>query len=181
MNVIEALKSIKKIFTDNKIPYCLIGGFAVSIYGKPRFSEDIDFLVIYDDEGKRKLIDYLTGNNIEHNYRSSDLFEPIGDLLELKLSGIIVQTIRGRYKWEKEILDNSVEYELEPQLSIKVVKPEDLLILKLKAGGTLDLIDVNNIYQVQKDSLNIEYLVGRIEQLNLKLIAQTTMLSEILT
>lgn len=39
---IKLIKRIAKILSANKIPYMIIGGQAVLIYGEPRITRDID-------------------------------------------------------------------------------------------------------------------------------------------
>lgn len=41
----ELLAEIAKILKDLKIPYAVTGGFAVSVWGKPRYTADIDIVV----------------------------------------------------------------------------------------------------------------------------------------
>jgi Na+/glutamate symporter len=41
----ELLKKIAKILDDLKIPYAVTGGFAVSIWGIPRYTADIDIII----------------------------------------------------------------------------------------------------------------------------------------
>jgi hypothetical protein len=41
----KLLLKITKILEDLKIPYAVTGGFAVAVWGKPRFTADIDIIV----------------------------------------------------------------------------------------------------------------------------------------
>ncbi len=46
----EDFRDFIKCLNKNEDQYLLIGGRAVGIYGNPRATKDIDFLVAYDDE-----------------------------------------------------------------------------------------------------------------------------------
>ncbi|MCX6724089.1 MAG: hypothetical protein NT155_02865 [Candidatus Staskawiczbacteria bacterium] len=45
MNPEELLAEIAKILKDLKISYAITGGFAVSVWGRPRYTADIDIVV----------------------------------------------------------------------------------------------------------------------------------------
>ncbi len=55
----KSLKShlikICEIFNRNKVKYILIGGFAVILYGFPRITEDIDFMIENSDENIERI------------------------------------------------------------------------------------------------------------------------------
>ena len=48
-SLLEQLKEILDTFKANDIPYALCGGIAVNVYGHPRTTKDIDFLVLEED------------------------------------------------------------------------------------------------------------------------------------
>ena len=50
------LESLVKCLTPEKINYVILGGVALSIYGEPRFTADIDVNVILD---KGKIGEFL--------------------------------------------------------------------------------------------------------------------------
>ena len=45
MEIEDLLKKIAEIFDELKIPYAITGGMAVSVWGRPRFTADIDIIV----------------------------------------------------------------------------------------------------------------------------------------
>jgi len=51
----EDFKDFIKFLNSNEVEYLLIGGWAVSIYGNPRLTKDIDFLISSKDENIDKL------------------------------------------------------------------------------------------------------------------------------
>ena len=50
--LIETLKKISNIFMRNNFDFCIAGGWAVSIWGTPRATEDIDLLLMIKEEQK---------------------------------------------------------------------------------------------------------------------------------
>ena len=46
----EDFKEFIQCLNNNNVKYLLLGGWAVGIYGHPRATKDIDFLVSNDDD-----------------------------------------------------------------------------------------------------------------------------------
>jgi hypothetical protein len=51
----EDFKDFIQSLNSNDVRYLLIGGWAVGLYGNPRATKDIDFLVSIDSENLEKL------------------------------------------------------------------------------------------------------------------------------
>lgn len=51
----EDFKDFIKFLNEYKVRYLLVGGWAVGIYGNPRATKDIDFLISIDDENIENL------------------------------------------------------------------------------------------------------------------------------
>ena len=45
----EDFKDFIKFLNEHNVRYLLLGGWAVGIYGNPRATKDIDFLIAIDD------------------------------------------------------------------------------------------------------------------------------------
>ncbi len=53
----EDFKDFIKFLNENKVRYLLIEGWAVGIYGNPRATKDIGFLIARDDDNIGKPLD----------------------------------------------------------------------------------------------------------------------------
>ncbi len=51
----EDFKDFINFLNDNNVCYLLVGGWAVGIYGSPRATKDIDFLIANDEKNLKKL------------------------------------------------------------------------------------------------------------------------------
>ncbi len=51
----DDFKEFIQFLNEHKVHYLLIGGWAVGLYGNPRATKDIDFLIAIDDENIRQL------------------------------------------------------------------------------------------------------------------------------
>ena len=51
----EDFKEFIGFLNVNNVKYLLVGGWAVGLYGHPRATKDIDFLISVDDDNLKKL------------------------------------------------------------------------------------------------------------------------------
>ena len=56
MNIFEEFKRLVLKLEKQKVRYALVGGVAMAFYAEPRFTRDIDILVISDDFDKTESI-----------------------------------------------------------------------------------------------------------------------------
>jgi len=164
----ELLIKIAKIFQDLKIPYAITGGFAISIWGKPRSTADIDVICELTFQNIPPLAKALL--SIDKNVYLSQ--EAMRDALERKgeFNFIHPQTglkvdfwvrnskadIYGKLKLERAIakkIDNQ---------KIFFVSPEDLILSKLswyrESESSRHLEDIKTILANSKLKLDLNYI-----------------------
>jgi len=144
------------------IPYCLVGGYAVSAYGVPRETGDIDVLVLIEQEPE-SVLRQLRERGLEASLIKSELLDPVGDIITIDL-GFPVQLIFAKYKYQRDAVQNAVtiNYEGRP---LRIAAPEDLILMKLKAAGPLDLSDAEYILQSSPAKIDLELLVSKAREL----------------
>jgi len=145
----RVLKIVADNLVENDIPYALIGAFAMSLYGLPRFTADIDLLT----EGRfRPLISSMMerlGYTCFQMTKSFAQFESELGVLG-KIDFMFVNTKDGQV-----ILKRRIVVEDELLGDHPVIQPTDFIILKLMAiandpariskdeGDILDVLKVN--------------------------------------
>ena len=142
----EDFKEFIQCLNSNNVKYLLVGGWAVGLYGHPRATKDIDFLIFKDKSNLEKLekalndfgappvdIDYLSekGNIIRIGV------PPIGIDIINDASGI---DIKGCYPRKVTIMVENIE--------ISLISKEDLIINKKSAGRLSDLADVEKLEKI---------------------------------
>lgn len=154
--MVSALLEVAKLLESLGIAYCLIGGYAVAVHGVPRHTADLDLLVELTEDQLARLFEELERRRIRYQYRRSSLDDPVGDVLSLELE-LPVQLIRAKWKHESSAIARAIEiaYHGAP---IRVAAAEDLIVLKLRAGGPLDLYDVENILASKGTDLDYDLL-----------------------
>ncbi len=143
--VIEKLVSS---FEKDNILYAFIGGLALGLWGVGRSTVDIDILVSRDDMGKVDRI--MTELGYECRFRSENVSQYISPL---KVFGE-VDFLHAFREASMEMLENAEEKTaFNNTLKIKVVRPEDLIGLKLQAIK-------NNPERDEQDTADIEMLIS---------------------
>lgn len=144
--VFEPIKSISELITVSENKGILIGGIAASILGKPRFTADVDVLILLqksDIAGFIKqaiscgLIPRITGVT-EFALKNKVI------LLKHKNTGINIDIAIGLLPFEQEVVNRSKMFNLEG-IKIHLPTPEDLIILKAIAHRPIDIEDIRMI------------------------------------
>jgi Nucleotidyl transferase AbiEii toxin, Type IV TA system len=131
--------------------YALIGALAVSARGKPRATQDIDILLSSDlsyfKESLNQLASQLEGRC---EIRKGDPDDPISYLARIydRQEHAVVDFLKAKWKWEEEMIQAAEPVVYEGKIGIPVVRTEDLLVLKLRAGSPQDLLDAGELFKV---------------------------------
>ncbi|MFO0701343.1 MAG: hypothetical protein U0236_19145 [Nitrospira sp.] len=146
--------------------YALIGGFAVSAWGVARATQDIDLAVALGPSEPQALAAYL-----EATYEPGDIDDPLRGVFRLTLAcegqSVPVQLILLPSKW-MDIAFRGVETVKALGCSVPVVSWQALVLLKLYAGGPVDLQDARSIVAVRNPNvLEREDLLAQAEAVGL--------------
>lgn len=133
-------------FRDQGVSYALIGGYAVGLWGVPRGTVDMDFLVPMDDMEKVKAI--MASLGYETYFSSENVTQfvsPVTSFGEIDFLHAFREASLG-------MLERAVERSIFGNgLTIKVLIPEDLIGLKVQALSNderreaLDMHDIKTL------------------------------------
>ncbi len=130
--------------------YALVGGFAVSVWGTPRATQDIDLAVALGAADPNRL-----AGQLKASYQSGDPDDPLQGVFRLETrigeEAVPIQLIVLRPKWA-EIVFRQVERVRVLDCQVPVVTWQALVLLKLYAGGPVDLQDARGILAVRQPS-----------------------------
>jgi len=128
-----------------KIPYMIIGGQAVLLYGEPRLTRDIDVTLGVD---VNRLADLLT---LADDLSLAPLVDPESftrDTMVLPCqdatTGIRVDFIFSHSPYEQQAIRRAVAVTIE-HTAIRFASAEDLIVHKMLANRPRDLEDVSNV------------------------------------
>jgi predicted nucleotidyltransferase len=163
-------KLIKKISLNldkDKIPYMIIGGQAVLLYGTPRLTRDIDITLGIDTD-KFSLIEKICKNlglkilpeNPEDFVRDTKVLPVEETKLKIRVDFIFSFTFyeKQAFKRIKKVLIGGYP--------VKFASCEDLIIHKMFAGRAIDEEDVKNIIIKNKSKINFKYIKKWLSEFN---------------
>jgi hypothetical protein len=151
----QALREISDLFESMGVPYAVMGGVAVRVYAIPRPTYDIDFTVSLEG---RELSDFFqramsAGYSVPEPYLEGWVDRVAGmPLVKLRLyladHGVDVDIFLAESAFQHSLLlrRRCEDYQGRP---IWFVSPEDLVLLKLVAGRTRDLLDIQDVLFTQ--------------------------------
>ncbi len=138
----KVLDSVCRELERLAAPFALIGGRAVAVRGYPRATLDYDFLTTDPRVLARESWCVLEGSGVVVDCRRGDLDDPVAGVARLAFpDGGRADVILAKWQWQSGVIARA---ELEPVegLALPVPRTADLILLKLAAGGAIDLQDV---------------------------------------
>jgi hypothetical protein len=178
----HALRTLDKIFSDVsaklRIPfrYALIGGLAVSAWGVIRATEDIDLLAdsepspLRSPDLRRPIATCVETHEGKAEWRVGDPEDPVPLLLRVTLprpaQDVGADILWAHKAWQREALIRRVPLSVS-RMKVFVLHAQDLVLMKLEAGGPQDLLDVEELLSKRLPELNIRRLQRKAAQLGL--------------
>ena len=144
----EDFKDFIRFLNKRNVRYLLLGGWAVGIYGNPRMTKDIDFLIAIDDENIEKLQYAL--NSFGAPTVENKVFQEKGNVFRLGCSPIQIDIINEASGIEFEdcyIRRNTIIVE---DIEISIISKQDLIANKKASGRHRDLADVEYFEENQE-------------------------------
>jgi hypothetical protein len=127
--------------------YALIGGFAVSAWGVPRATQDIDFAVAIGSANPQALATFLGGR-----FEAGEPDDPLRGVahasIQVGAAPVALQLIFFPSSLTKITFRHVVTLSVMERV-VPVVSWQMLILLKLYAGGPQDKLDAQQILQVR--------------------------------
>ncbi len=160
------LVKIGTILEDLSIPYCITGGYAVSVWGRPRGTFDIDVVVELQAKNLKPLVRHLRELSSSGYIEERTAQDAIREAKEFNYfhpeSGIKIDfwVITPRDRTGREKLQRRIGRKIGGR-AIYFISPEDLILSKLiwfqKTQSTRQLEDIGSVLKIQK-ALDMNYL-----------------------
>jgi hypothetical protein len=140
------LKKIARELKKASIPYMVIGGQAVLLYGEPRLTRDIDITLGVGVEGLNKVRGIIRGIGLKILVKRDKEFVEKNMVLPTldKRSGIRVDFIFSFSLYERQAIERGKDIKLG-RTTVRFTSLEDLVIHKVIAGRARDVEDVRSV------------------------------------
>ena len=144
---LQALQDLLVRFRDQGV---IIGGIAVSLLGTPRYTVDLDAVLLLDLKDIPALLQAASELGIEPRIPNIEAFAQKNRVLLLRhvATSTDIDLSLGLLPFEIEMVERSNVVEIGP-LKLRLPTPEDLIILKAVAHRPKDLLDIQEIIKSQ--------------------------------
>lgn len=165
--IIQDLDAVVNVFDDLEIEYMVIGGLALSVWGRPRMTLDIDFLVMTDEAGLKQLEKQARTQKIkiDQKWRKwNPTLRPIQ--LRLRLGQVSIDVLAPRDEHDREAILRRKKKRLGKRLYY-LIAPEDFVLQKLKVGRPRDFEDAVTVLERRRGRLDLPYIKRWARQLGI--------------
>lgn len=144
----KSAEPVVRLLEKLGVSFALIGGHAVALRGHPRMTIDYDFLTTDRRVLQRDSWAPLEGTGAKVIARKGDPDDPLAGVARIEFpDGGVIDVVVGKWKWEQGVIDRAEMLDVGG-LHVPVARTSDLILLKLSAGGVLDLQDVTVLLAV---------------------------------
>jgi predicted nucleotidyltransferase len=155
----ELIKKIAQRLDRDDIPYMIIGGQAVLLYGSPRLTRDIDITLGIDTDKFQPIEKICKELGLKllpqkpADFAGETKVLPVEDTnLRIRVDFIFSFT-----PYEAQAVTRTKEVPMNGYPA-KFASCEDVIIHKMVAGRAIDAEDVKNILIKNRDSIDLEYI-----------------------
>ena len=152
----KLLKKIANELNTCNIPYMVIGGQAVLIYGEPRLTKDIDITLGVGVSKLNEINSIVEKLNLKILVDEKFVQKTMVLLVIDEKTGIRVDFIFSFSLYEKQAIKRATDIKFDNTI-VKFASLEDLIIHKIIAGRAIDIEDVRSIILKNPD-YNTKYI-----------------------
>lgn len=154
----EVVLAVVGFLNKKAIPYVVVGGFSVAVFGSPRTTQDVDFLMMLRDEDVDELVSFLKSSHFGINADDvKSAFREKSHFTVFDEDSVFQLDIKGIYTdFDRRTLERRVKVKLADGF-VWVGSPEDMILCKLEFGSEKDLSDVKGVLARQKN-LDFDYI-----------------------
>lgn len=154
--MLESLLEIVKLFDENKIQYCLIGGLAMMLHHGRANTVDMDFYVLVTN--LKKIEKIFNKKNI--TYRTAGEYQ-----LKAKLNDVPIDILFADEYVGSDVVIRSIPKKLGNHI-VQVATVEDIIVLKTIANRSVDKRDIEELRELYKKSIDEDYVTNKLKKVN---------------
>jgi hypothetical protein len=172
--VLTALKHVWATLEPIGCPCALMGGLSLSFWQHVRNTQDVDLLIDPSQAGIDSILDVLNRAGVRTKRRPPVmdlgsvrlvqlLWEPKNAFMDVQIDRLLAESA-----FHREAISRRIPVHLpDVVLDLFTLSCEDILLLKLTAGRLIDRADAAALVRLNRDTLDLPYLLGWVSRLNL--------------
>jgi hypothetical protein len=145
---VSLLADVSGALDRRGVSHAAIGAAALAAHGVPRATTDIDLLTLEEGCLDDAWWAAVRSARVSVDIRRGDAADPLAGVVRFVASGEApVDLVVGRHAWQRDLLGRAVRTQIG-DAAVPVVRAEDLVLLKLYAGGPQDAWDIDQLLDV---------------------------------
>lgn len=173
MMIDQVLRAVLPHLDRLSIPYLITGGIAATVHGRPRFTQDIDFVIAPTREQLDRLIEGLDPDFALNRNAAQDAYARRGEFNAIHRT--LVYKVDFWFStgdvFDVSRLGRALKLEVVPGVIARVATPEDTVVSKLlwlRQGATeRSTEDIRGILRAHPGRLDLDYLDSMVRRLGL--------------
>jgi Nucleotidyl transferase of unknown function (DUF2204) len=160
----HALATLSSWLAENAIRHMVIGGFAVTVWGEPRFTRDLDVTVSVPGDKLAEGIQLICSR---FTSLASDPLQFVTQtrVLPIMVESVPVDLIFAALPYEEDAIARARPIRLK-EGSVPICSPEDLILHKIISHRPRDHEDIEGVFRYRHRELDYGYLDPRVEELS---------------
>lgn len=153
---VELLAALAAVFDRLGAAWYLFGAQAVLLWGRPRFTADIDVTVRMSPEEPQRLVATMGDAGFRLRVEVSDAFVAATRVLPFvhDQSGWWVDVVLAGPGLEERFIERAITVDIGGT-PVPVISPEDLIVTKVLGGRPKDIDDVHGVLLERRDRLDL--------------------------
>lgn len=157
--LLESLALLQKRLREARIPSAVIGGVALSVWGEPRMTRDVDVKVSVGRDEAIRLLDALGDEYIALSDDPLQTLSHFGFLFVKDRWDTRLDLLLAETEFDREVIRRAYALEVVPGVVVDVCSAEDLVIYKLISTRLRDHEDAASVIRRQGDALDDAYVL----------------------
>ena len=141
----QDLKEFLQLLNAHCVEFCIVGGYAVGRHGFPRYTGDLDVLILPTRDNAERVLASLNDFGFGNTGVVLDDFLAPGRIMQMGIPPLRIDIITGiDGVTNEEVFANCIQEEASG-LNLRYIGLRELLRNKQEAGRDKDLIDVKRL------------------------------------
>jgi hypothetical protein len=153
-----AVKSLAEAFAARMVRHALIGGLAISMRGRPRYTQDVDFLVDVPQMALPGLLDNLVDRGFSLN-PAVVIKEYVQEhITAFKYGAVRIDWLKPVLPFYSRAIADASPLDWSEGHSIRVATAEGLILTKMVAFRPQDQLDIDTLLTANRDTINTDII-----------------------
>jgi hypothetical protein len=154
-DLLTALLQCVQALDRLQIHYALIGGVATGYRSRPRFTQDLDFLLDVPQVVLPGLLEDLHARGFEFDMRATIREWTQEHLTTVTFHGLRIDWLKPLLPCYQRVLEEARE-ELLLGFRVRIADPEGLILMKLLAFRRQDQVDIESLLAANRGQLDLD-------------------------